>query len=282
MASITVEELRLFHTIDREIFSRLVIGLMRHPGESLMVMALWLWLETKKFPKIISKMVSQGDLVVNALANEASTCIQTLRSKAPPITLDGGMLLTATLMGRDISLQMIYQVKFTAIAEIKIFLNDLCAFIFTDILQEVLVTPPSSMIFPQSLPIPGFPHPLFGPITIMPLPLHQVLPPGAFSGWSDVIEVPVDDRTMFLTFSRGYPVSKEEVTELFTSEFGDCVEQVEMADLASPLEKPLYARMELRSVSTVDVMLNGKNVAKFKINGKHVWARKYDARRDST
>lgn len=280
MASITLEELRLFHTIDREIFSRLVIGLMRHPGESLLVMALYLWLENKRFPKILSEMVSQGDLVVNALAKEASACLQTLESRAPPITLDGGMPLTAALMGRDISFQMIYQIKFTAVAEIKLFLNEVCAFIFTDILQAVLALPSPQAVFHQPIVVPGFPHPLFGPVKITPLPLNHVLPPGALSGWSDVIQVPVNDRTLFLTFSRGYPVTEAEVRDLFKNEFGEyCVDYVEMgSEFASSIDKPLYARMAVRSVTTIDEMLNGKNVAKFRINGKHVWARKYDRR----
>lgn len=280
MASITLEELRLFHTIDREIFSRLVISLMRHPGESLLVMALYLWLENKRFPKILSKMVSQGDLVVNGLAKEASACLQTLKTKTPPLPLDGGMPLTTALMGRDISFQMIYQIKFTAVAEIKLFLNDVCAFIFTDILQEVLAFPSAPQaIFHQPMVVPGFPHPLFGSIKITPLPLDHVLPPGALSGWSDIIQVPVNDRTLFLTFSRGYSVTEAEVRDLFTSEFGKCVDYVEMgSEFASSIDKPLYARMAVRSVTTIDEMLNGKNVAKFRINGKHVWARKYDRR----
>lgn len=275
MASITLEELCLFHTVDREIFSRLVISLMRHQGESLLVMALYLWLENKRFPKILFKMVSLGDLVVNALANEASTCLQTLKSKTPPISLDGGMPLTTTLMGRDISFHMIYQIKFTVVAEIKLFLNNVCAFIFTDILQEVLVFPSSQKISHRPIVVPGFPHPLFGHIKITPLPLNHVMPPGAVSGWSDIIEVPIKDRTLFLTFSRGYAVTEEEVRELFKSEFGDCVDYVEMGGLSPSIDKPLYARMALRSVSTMDEMFNGNNVAKFRINGKHVWARKY-------
>jgi hypothetical protein len=86
-----------------------------------------------------------------------------------------------------------------------------------------------------------------------------------------------DDRTMFLTFSRGFPVLEEEVKELFTELFGDCVESVQMETVPSS-EQPLYARMVLRSVTFVDRMLEGKRISKFRVNGKHIWARKYERR----
>lgn len=43
----------------------------------------------------------------------------------------------------------------------------------------------------------------------------------------------------------------------------------------APRAQPLYARLVLRPDSSTDVVLNGKTRAKFSINGKHVWARKF-------
>ncbi|PSS11152.1 Cytochrome c oxidase subunit 1-beta like [Actinidia chinensis var. chinensis] len=271
--------------MDRKIFSRLAISLVRDPGQSLLVMALWLWLEEKRFPNIIVKMLGLGDILVYALADEAASCLQALESYRSPsiVPLDGGMPLTSAIMGRTISFQMIQQIKFTAIAEIKLFLNNVCAFIFTDILQVVLGSPPVAIaISSQPLVIPGFPHPIFGPLTIIPRPLNHYLPSGgAMWGWSRSMEVPVDDRTLFLTFSRGYPVTENEIRELFTSHFGDCVDYVELDGFTS-IDQPLYARMAVRSVLIVDQILNGKHIAKFRINGKHIWARKYESRETRT
>jgi hypothetical protein len=42
-----------------------------------------------------------------------------------------------------------------------------------------------------------------------------------------------------------------------------------------PSQQPLYARLVVRSASSIPVVLDGKSKAKFTINGKHVWARKY-------
>ncbi|XP_059460354.1 uncharacterized protein LOC132189624 [Corylus avellana] len=273
MASmISLEELHLYHKIDRDIFSRLVTNFNRDPAESLVVMALWLWLEDKNYPNIIVKMVGLPDALVGALANEAVLCLKCLESNLPRAA--AGIPLTAALMERDISLQMFTQNKFSAITGIKSFLNNICCHIFTDILQHVL--PPAGANSQANLN-----HPLFGAITVVLTPVSSSTGFSAGGLWdwqpADGHDVSEDDRTMFLTFSRGFPVLEEEVKELFTELFGDCVESVQMETVPSS-EQPLYARMVLRSVTFVDRMLKGKRISKFRVNGKHIWARKYERR----
>lgn len=48
-----------------------------------------------------------------------------------------------------------------------------------------------------------------------------------------------------------------------------------MQGVVSSEDQPLYARLVVRSVSDIGIVLSGKSKAKFSINGKHVWARKY-------
>ncbi|GAB2223377.1 hypothetical protein Droror1_Dr00017518 [Drosera rotundifolia] len=83
------------------------------------------------------------------------------------------------------------------------------------------------------------------------------------------------DRTMFLTFSRGFLVSDTEVRNLFNNRFGTCVESLQMKEVLDD-SQPLYARLVLSSVSFMDRILIGKQKAMLQINGKHVWARKYE------
>ncbi|KAL2534349.1 Uncharacterized protein Adt_07700 [Abeliophyllum distichum] len=65
----------------------------------------------------------------------------------------------------------------------------------------------------------------------------------AFPGNYQVInEVPPEDRTMFVTFSRGYPVAEREVRHFFSTNFGDCIESFHMQEVR-PHEQPLYARV---------------------------------------
>ncbi|KAK6933277.1 hypothetical protein RJ641_036233 [Dillenia turbinata] len=88
-------------------------------------------------------------------------------------------------------------------------------------------------------------------------------------------EVAPDDRTIFLTFSKGYPISKEEVRNFFTRRHGDIIEAILMQDLKEGDQQVLYARLVVHQLSMIDLVLEGKTKAKFVINGKHVWARKF-------
>lgn len=284
----TQEKLHAFHRIDREMFSRLVVSFMRDPAESLLVMALWLWLEQKGYPNIIIMMLGLPDSIVNALADEAVLCLRCLdcstgNSTLLRLTSSGGIVLTSRLMQKEISLQWFIQNRFTTISGVKNFLTNICARIFTDILQRVLPgTNPilSQFTHPQQpLVITGFPHPVFGAVNIFPGFVADFIPTGGLWGWKPSIELSVDDRTMFLTFSRGFPVSVEEVKKLFSDVIGieKCVQDVDMENVPSD-EQPLYAKMVLSSVTFVDRILKGNRVSKFRINGKHIWARKYERR----
>lgn len=88
------------------------------------------------------------------------------------------------------------------------------------------------------------------------------------------IMVPAEDRTMFVTFSKGYPVYEWEVREFLNRAYGDCIESVKMQEV-QPNEQSLFARIVFHSASTIEVILDGMSKAKFTINGKHVWVRKF-------
>ncbi|XP_031101981.1 uncharacterized protein LOC116005887 [Ipomoea triloba] len=246
-------------------------------------MALWLWLEDLHSQSIVDKMVDFSDSVVDALANEAVLCLKWLESRSSAGAGEDDMPLTSVVTGRPMTSHGFYPNKFAAISGIKAFLNKVCAVVFADILHQVMSSgitlSLSQQVTPDSpIPIPGFPHPIFGAINVIPRSPDFAIPNGGFWGWSTATEAPVDDRTMFLTFSRGYPVSEEEVKELFNSYYGDCVETVKMVPPINASEQSLYARLVVRSVSTIDQVLSRGSIAKFRVNGKHVWARKYERR----
>lgn len=278
MASVSLEELHHYHKIDRDVFSRLVIKFKRDPAESLLVMAVWLWLEEKGYPNIVVKMVGLPDTVVSALANEAVLCLKSLETKTPLVAPGGGIPLTARLMEREISLQMFNQNRLSAISGIKRFLNSVCCQIFSDILLGALEGTSQEILNQPLVVLPSSAHPLFGAITIVPKPMMgSDFSIGGLWDWQTTDGVTEDDRTMFLTFSRGFPLLEQEVREHFTELYGDCVESVQMETVPSN-EQPLYARMVLHSVTFVDRILNGKRISKFRVNGKHIWARKYERR----
>ncbi|KAF8075649.1 hypothetical protein N665_1074s0005 [Sinapis alba] len=88
--------------------------------------------------------------------------------------------------------------------------------------------------------------------------------------------VPADDRTVFLTFSKGYLTSESEVRVYFTRRFGEVIEAILMQEVEEN-EQPLYARMVLKMecASRLEEIVSEGNKKKFTIDGKHVWARKY-------
>ncbi|KAK7393090.1 hypothetical protein VNO78_21543 [Psophocarpus tetragonolobus] len=92
----------------------------------------------------------------------------------------------------------------------------------------------------------------------------------------DIKDVPVDDRIIFMTFSKGYPISEAEVRDFFTRRYGDIIEALHMQDVVPP-DQPLYARIVIRAELShmIDHLLESTNKVKLSINGKHAWARKY-------
>lgn len=299
MSIITVEQLHNFHAQEREVFSKLVLKFSRPPAESLLVIATWLWLEDLVFENIFSIILALPDPLIAALAKEAVSCFQCLDSDDPP---DGfsRIPLTKRYIKENISLQRIYNQRYGSIIGIKYFLTTICSRIFSDILQQVL--PSSSMSsfdarLRHPLSIPGFPHPTFGSINIMPNDVdgdnisinNLFFYPHGLWGWNANCIATENDRTLFLTFSRGFPVSHTEVIELFTKVYGEnCVLGVYMQHDNEKFSKAivnsnggqqsLFARLVLDSVTTVDRILNGKKRVYFEMNGKHIWARKYEKR----
>lgn len=93
---------------------------------------------------------------------------------------------------------------------------------------------------------------------------------------SGLLPVPAEERTMFVTFSKGYPVSEWEVTNFLTTNYGDCIESFYMQnEVGVPNNHPLFARVVFFSPLTIDRILDGATRAKFSINGRHVWMRKF-------
>ncbi|KAI5017110.1 hypothetical protein ZWY2020_037488 [Hordeum vulgare] len=86
-------------------------------------------------------------------------------------------------------------------------------------------------------------------------------------------DVPPDERTLFVTFSNGYPLTKDELHEFFMRHYGD----IEEISVEEPIERrpPLYAHVTFYSQMTLFHVLDGNRRVKFMIRGKHLWARQY-------
>ncbi|KAK9088480.1 hypothetical protein Scep_027562 [Stephania cephalantha] len=274
MSSITIEELRLFYSIDRELFTRLVIRLRRDVGKSMVAISLWLWLEEVGFPNIILKMLSLPDEIVSLVADEAAIIIGFLESsRTKSLSMPSHTLIemTRSLMNSTLSFQFLHQHRLSVLTGVLRYVENVCAKAFEDI--GMMVTTP--IIMPQlanfnckqRLDEASSSTPVLSRRQIM---LNHVAHPWGPS--KDV--VPQDERTMFMTFSRGYPLSETEVKEFFSRNYGDCIESFYMEDVPTN-QQPLYARVIFRSPTMITTVLNGKHSAQFVINGKHVRTRRW-------
>ncbi|VAH06356.1 uncharacterized protein LOC119294703 [Triticum dicoccoides] len=87
--------------------------------------------------------------------------------------------------------------------------------------------------------------------------------------------LPEEFRSLFITFSRGYPIDKDDIRDFFNSLHGrPCVEDV-MVERAAPGQMPVYGRVVLQSADMIPALLGGEPTAKFIIKGRHLWARVY-------
>uniref|UniRef100_A0A452XTP6 RRM domain-containing protein n=1 Tax=Aegilops tauschii subsp. strangulata TaxID=200361 RepID=A0A452XTP6_AEGTS len=93
-------------------------------------------------------------------------------------------------------------------------------------------------------------------------------------------DIPPDERTLFVTFSNGYPLTKDELHDFFMRHYGD----IEEITVEEPIESrpPLYAHVTFYSQMTLFRVLDGNRRVKFMTRGKHLWARQYVPKKKKT
>ncbi|XP_059634735.1 uncharacterized protein LOC132277046 [Cornus florida] len=276
--TITLEQFLQFHAIDRELYKILVSDVWRDPLESMQIMAFWLSLERMGSKNVIKKILSLPHILINELADEAGTCLNCINNdqflfSSEPCDIP----LTQCVTENEVCLQFFHENRVAINRGVNKVLTQVCYRALTDIMQKAIQRNAALSLAESQMPISSPPcHQSF----VQPGISHSVVggSSGSFQGWTQANVVPQDDRTMFVTFSKGYPVSEWEVREFFTLAYGDCIESVLMQDVPAN-EQALFARIVFHMPSTIEIVLNGLDKAKFTINGKHVWVRKYVPKR---
>ncbi|PIA39271.1 hypothetical protein AQUCO_02600011v1 [Aquilegia coerulea] len=339
--NVSSEELKSFHSVDRDLFTRLVIQLRCDVNQAMYVMALWLWLEEIGYPSIIMTLRVCPEDVVGYVFEEAVTMLNCIRSDKPPSSSCDEIPRTYRFYQQEITLDFLHENRDFALNGIKNMVTEVCNKAFDDIHQQASqigrsqtirgnhrnagyvgkpVAKKERIATPGQLNMPVFPfiqhglhpgfHPLFhfqgfGPMAFheeanapmipnMPMQFPNIrqqsgevrrrfefgesshqgnLNPRAQS-WFPAGVAPPEDRTMFMTFSRGYPITEEELRNYFTRSYGDVVKEVHMEQSSANVQ-PLYAIVVFRSPATVNQVLNGRPRVKFVIKGKHVWTRRF-------
>ncbi|KNA09677.1 hypothetical protein SOVF_151480 [Spinacia oleracea] len=183
MPSIPLLDLHQYHAVDRSLFVHLVMHLSRDPAETMLAMAFWFWLEDNSLPCLVTRLLRAPNFVVNKVADEARLCLNSLAADQPMPAITQTPFTTA-IMGDNIPLDMMHADKPATVNGIKYYLTDVCARIFTDILDQVIIGNSADRPFYHTLNVPGFPHPIFGDVTILKLPLSEIFPVDDLWGWS--------------------------------------------------------------------------------------------------
>ncbi|KAG8376228.1 hypothetical protein BUALT_Bualt09G0041200 [Buddleja alternifolia] len=273
--NVTLNEFRTFHGIDRSLFVILVSDLGRDPMECLFILGLWFWLERGGFYNFISKILPLPPFLINEFADEAVMCLKCVNHRFPfSSEASTEIPLTHSLAKKDISLQFFYDSRRTAFHEIQSLVNEVCIPLVSDIIDRCSAMP-RPMMGRQAYQMRASSSNYVENYLVQSMSSLRIVgnyastsQGGQGTSWSR------DERTMFVTFSKGYPVAENEVMQYFTRLFGNCVESFHMQEVR-PDEQALYAKIVFRRSSFIRLILHGVNKAKFTINGKHVWMRKF-------
>ncbi|KAI5415282.1 uncharacterized protein LOC127135140 [Lathyrus oleraceus] len=300
LVNVSQEDFLLFHKMDRELYTILVTNLSRDPAESMHLLAMWLWLERVGFHNVVKKIMTLPVILINEVADESIICFSCFNTNANNnaylIALasssssssgeSNDIPLLQSLLQEEISLKFFYEFRLEATRAIERTRQEVCSRALTDIMQQAMMRNSAERMVENSVWFGsiGPANLQFGPVGIasamaqVQQPTNSAVVVGGGEGGGIV---PADARTLFVTFSKGYRVEEWEVREFFTMAYGDCVEALFMQE-TPPNEQALFARIVFRKANTIDMILRGATKAKFSINGKHVWARKFVPKRGNT
>ncbi|KAK9081776.1 hypothetical protein Syun_031222 [Stephania yunnanensis] len=277
---ISVDDFYAFHTIDRELFARLVIDLRRDPGYSMLSLALFLWFNNIGFPDVVVKLRSLPDVVVDVVGEEATIILRYLETGTLPPSAQSNALENLGLMDSRLTFQFLQEQRIRVLNGVSQFMEDVCSRAFVDIVQRLAVIrereAASTSVGHQPFVMPtnfGVRPPLVPPMAPTVPPRYVVVqdPIAPQMGPAPMNE---SQRTMFMTFSRGYPVSEAEVRDYFTRNYGDCIDSFHMEEVEAT-QQALYARVVYRTPAIVIAILAGRESVRFVINGKHVRVRRW-------
>ncbi|KAI3870616.1 hypothetical protein MKX03_030180 [Papaver bracteatum] len=313
----TVQELRFFHRIDRDIYRYLAITLGKDPLVSVAVIALWMFLEELGYPNIILELLKhQSDIITNSAYDEAVWEVHYIITSIPPPpfhrTAVTDMPTTLSLI-RDYGSAMYVSMKYLfehgegGYASLKRIIGDACYRMFADIFREAMVkngfgddlndlVNDCANEINEDTGIPEVQPDVSAPITSLKV---EVGSSSGTAGGENISEIgntssllptmekqetvqviPECERTLFVTFSRGFPISEDQIREFFVRTYGEnCMESICMQEISPPqLRQSMYAMILFHATETIDKILAGEDKVCFLINGRHIQARRLKVR----
>ncbi|KAJ4827624.1 hypothetical protein Tsubulata_008240 [Turnera subulata] len=234
----------------------------------LKVLAFWVWLESQGCHEIMTNIFSSEDNLVTQVFNEANAFLPFLQpnSVAPlPVNF---LQITATLARHCAR-------PFSAIFADKAYVSRCITDIHKDVissnfLKEVL----------QETKVNSGTKADNEPSTSKSVSSCTLNP--AAKEWIPQKEKAAEEyRCLFLTFSNGYPISEHQITRFFNRKYGVHVERV-YVHWPEPRNRrvpPLFGKVVFDASSIPAIILNGKSEAKFWVDGRPLWCKRFDPRK---
>ncbi|RZC52857.1 hypothetical protein C5167_021281 [Papaver somniferum] len=308
----TIEELRFFYRIDREIYRYLAITLGKDPLRSMAIIALWISMEEMGYPSIILELLTyQSDIITNSACDEAEWAVYYIITGTPPPppfyrTAVTDMNTTLTLI-RDsgsamyVSMKYLFEHGAIGYSSLKQIIGNLCSIMFADILRKAMLKNgfgdnPNDLVndrADEDTNIPEVELDNSAPIkveagsssgTTQGENISEFVRTSSFLTTFEeqptVEIIPPCKRTLFVIFSRGFPISEDQIREFLVRTNGEnCVESICMQQVRPPQRRqPMYAMIEFHATETIDKILAGEDKVRFFISGCHIQARRLEAR----
>lgn len=220
----TLVDLLLFYTLERVLFNRMVISMGKNSLQVKSAMALWLMLEEIGYHELIRIIHSYDDDTIDAFFQEALQCLLFIQPNASsPSDEPYDTPVFLGLFDEPMNFRFFYYNREFMYKRCVHIMDTVCDKIFG---ENAAIEVDESGLKPAARPLgegsttsqvigESSSNPSLELIQYMEATKVWNLNPGANEFRPG--QTPEDTRTMFLTFSKGHPLSREEIFHFFTS-----------------------------------------------------------------
>ncbi|XP_031280704.1 uncharacterized protein LOC116139186 [Pistacia vera] len=281
MVSSLQEALKIFHNIDRLAYARLVFDLRLSPKISSKIVAFWNWLERAGYVNFVNNLLDLPPPLLLELSQESKACLDCLKRVSFSVADEKLLPQICSLAGKTLSFGVVYEYKVHAKRHMKEFKWNVCKRIFDDITPITRSSgngvvngaiPNGEIVRVQDNNASNY---------LPQMVSDQLLEDNGNHSHSVVNESQprqdqqanngshnFDNKTLFVTFSKGHPITHQELEQFFTRRYGgDCIENIYMSEL--------FARVVVTSPQYIKRILGETEIVQSNIHGKDVRIRRF-------
>ncbi|XP_074570717.1 uncharacterized protein LOC141827385 [Curcuma longa] len=263
----SVYNLLLFHKTDRDIYDRLIAhGTSPVVARNIVALLVWLDITGVNAISYLSDNFNNAFAFIRLTA-EAETILDCLRRDFPPRESALAIPVIASLTTQPLDLGFFHFHRHEAAERIAEILAA-GRFFFDDALFATFRRYEAAMEEARRCNSASPP---------MPPELARPYVPATLAA-----ETSADQRSLILSFLMGSSFTEQEIAVYFAEKWGDnCVERVVFEEMTSlPTSAHFCARVIFKREGYVALVLHDSLVFRFAINGKQVWARRVEQRRN--